>query len=150
MKNWSMSKIVLVELQLLTLPSQKNVVTSWLSPENMKLAKCQCNPNFWIQATFLQQSAEWGLREIQGSFPRLKDRLLFSESLENQKVFFNLITMLLKDACYRAPRTAHTPGTQQKSCPWELTHTRALPHVGGSSYRAAWRIREQCPWKHTT
>jgi len=43
----------------------------------------------------LRQCAEWGMRAIQGSFPRLKDKLLFSESLENRKVFLNLITMLL-------------------------------------------------------
>jgi hypothetical protein len=47
------------------------------------------------QATSLRQCAEWGMRAIQGSFPRLKDKLLFSESLENRKVFLNLITMLL-------------------------------------------------------
>ncbi len=29
------------------------------------------------QATFLQQSAEWGMRALQGSFPRLKDRIIF-------------------------------------------------------------------------
>jgi len=47
------------------------------------------------QATSLQQCAEWGMRAIQGSYPRLKDKLLFSESIENRKVFLNLITMLL-------------------------------------------------------
>jgi uncharacterized membrane protein YkvI len=35
------------------------------------------------------------MRAIQGSYPRLKDKLLFSESVENRKVFLNLITMLL-------------------------------------------------------
>jgi hypothetical protein len=35
------------------------------------------------------------MRAIQGSFPRLKDKLLFSESIKNRKVFLNLITMLL-------------------------------------------------------
>ncbi len=47
------------------------------------------------QATSLRQSAEWGMRAIQGSYPRLKDQLLFSEMTENQKVVFHLITMLL-------------------------------------------------------
>jgi hypothetical protein len=47
------------------------------------------------QATSLRQCAEWGMRAIQGSYPRLKDKLLFSESIENRKVFLNLITMLL-------------------------------------------------------
>jgi hypothetical protein len=36
------------------------------------------------------------MRAIQGSYPRLKDKLLFSESIENRKVFLNLITMLLQ------------------------------------------------------
>jgi hypothetical protein len=47
------------------------------------------------QATSLRQSAEWGMRAIQGSFPRLKDRLLFSEKKENRQVLLHLITMLL-------------------------------------------------------
>jgi hypothetical protein len=53
------------------------------------------------QATSLRQCAEWGMRAIQGSFPRLKDKLLFSESLENRKVFLNLITMLLNFRTHR-------------------------------------------------
>ena len=48
-----------------------------------------------VQATSLRQSAEWGMRTIQGCFPRLNDRLLFSESLETHKVFLHLIAMLL-------------------------------------------------------
>ncbi len=36
------------------------------------------------------------MRAIQGSFPRLKDRLLFSENMADRKVFLNLIPMLLK------------------------------------------------------
>ncbi len=34
-------------------------------------------------ATSLQKLAEWGMRAIQGSYPHLKDRLLFSELIEN-------------------------------------------------------------------
>jgi hypothetical protein len=47
------------------------------------------------QATSLRQSAEWGMRVVQGSFPRLKDRLLFSENIADRKVFLHLIPMLL-------------------------------------------------------
>jgi hypothetical protein len=35
-----------------------------------------------MQATSLCQSAKWGMRAIQGSFPRLKDRLIFSEDVD--------------------------------------------------------------------
>jgi hypothetical protein len=45
--------------------------------------------------TSLRQSAEWGMRAVQGSFPRLKDRLLFSENMADHKVFLHLILMLL-------------------------------------------------------
>ena len=48
-----------------------------------------------IQATSLRQSAEWGMRAIQGSFPRLKDRMIFSENMEHRKLFLHLIAMLL-------------------------------------------------------
>jgi hypothetical protein len=48
-----------------------------------------------IKATSLRQSAEWGMRASQGRFPRLYDRLLFSESIEHHKVFLHLIAMLL-------------------------------------------------------
>jgi len=48
-----------------------------------------------IQANSSRQSAEWELRAIQGSFPRLKDTLLFSEEMTDRKVLLNLIPMLL-------------------------------------------------------
>jgi hypothetical protein len=35
------------------------------------------------------------MRAIKGSFPRLKDRMIFSENMEQQKVFVHLIAMLL-------------------------------------------------------
>jgi len=35
------------------------------------------------------------MRAIQGSFPRLKDRMLFSERLEDRKVFLYMISMFL-------------------------------------------------------
>ena len=47
------------------------------------------------QATSLRQSAEWGMRAIQGSFPRLKDKILFSQTIADRNVFLHLIPMLL-------------------------------------------------------
>ncbi len=49
----------------------------------------------WRQATSLRQSAEWGMRAIQGIFPRLKDKLLFSQTIADRNVFLHLIPMLL-------------------------------------------------------
>jgi hypothetical protein len=46
------------------------------------------------QATFLCQSAEWGMRALHGSFPRLMDKLFYSEDMTDQKVFLFLIPML--------------------------------------------------------
>jgi hypothetical protein len=40
-----------------------------------------------VQATSLRQSAEWGMRALQGSFPRLKDRITFSDDIADRKVF---------------------------------------------------------------
>jgi hypothetical protein len=34
------------------------------------------------QATSLRQSAEWGMRAIEGSFPRLKDKLFYRTPLK--------------------------------------------------------------------
>jgi hypothetical protein len=43
------------------------------------------------QATFLCQSAEWGMRAPQGSFPRLKDCIIYFDDMADGKVFLNLI-----------------------------------------------------------
>jgi hypothetical protein len=48
-----------------------------------------------IQATSLCQSAKCGMRAIQPSFPHLKDQMIFSKNMEQQKVFLHLIAMLL-------------------------------------------------------
>lgn len=53
------------------------------------------------QATSLRQSAEWGMRGVEGSFPRLKDKLLFSQRMEDRKVFLYLIPMLLNFQTHR-------------------------------------------------
>ena len=60
-----------------------------------KLGETPAESTLRRQATSLRQSAEWGMRAIQGSFPRLKDKMLFSERMEDRKVFLNMISMLL-------------------------------------------------------
>jgi hypothetical protein len=47
-----------------------------------------------VHATSLCQAAEWGMRALQGSFPRLKDRITFSDEASDRKVFLNLIPMI--------------------------------------------------------
>jgi DDE superfamily endonuclease len=46
------------------------------------------------QATSLRQAAEWGMRAIQSSFPRLKDRIMYEESGVERRVFLSLVTLL--------------------------------------------------------
>ena len=46
------------------------------------------------QATSLRQSAEWGMRGLQGSFPRLKEKITYSEDFRDRKLFLSLIPML--------------------------------------------------------
>jgi hypothetical protein len=45
------------------------------------------------QATSLRQATEWGMRAIQGSFPRLKDRIHYETNGE-RKVFLQLLPLL--------------------------------------------------------
>jgi DDE superfamily endonuclease len=45
------------------------------------------------QATALRQLAEWGMRDLQGSFPPLKDRLLYEERGE-QWIILEMIVLL--------------------------------------------------------
>jgi len=43
----------------------------------------------------MRQAVEWGMRAIQGSFPRLKDRFLFSDDRQDRRIFLHLVSMLL-------------------------------------------------------
>ena len=45
------------------------------------------------QATSCQQAAEWGMRGLQGSFPRLKDRIIYEENGE-RAIILKFITLL--------------------------------------------------------
>jgi DDE superfamily endonuclease len=63
------------------------------SSENVLRAQ---NPEQVLQqqeATSLRQAAEWGMRAIQGSFPRLKDRIHYETNGE-RKVFLQLLPLL--------------------------------------------------------
>ena len=44
-------------------------------------------------ATSMRQSAEWGMRALQSSFPRLKDRFVYEEQGE-RKVMLRMILLL--------------------------------------------------------
>ncbi len=46
------------------------------------------------QATSFHQSAKWGMRAVEGSFPRLKDKLLILDTIEDRKNYLHAITML--------------------------------------------------------
>jgi len=61
----------------------------------MKVGESPAQRTIRQQATSLRQSAEWGMRSIQGSFPRLKDKLLFSQEMADRKAFLHMISMLL-------------------------------------------------------
>ena len=45
------------------------------------------------QAMSCQQAAEWGMRGLQGSFPRLKDHIIYEENGE-QAIILKFITLL--------------------------------------------------------
>ena len=45
------------------------------------------------EATSMRQSAEWGMRAIQSSFPRLKDRFIYEEYGE-RKIIFKFMLLL--------------------------------------------------------
>ena len=45
------------------------------------------------QATSCQQAAEWGMRGLQGSFPRLKDRIIYEKNGE-RAIILKFITLL--------------------------------------------------------
>ena len=45
------------------------------------------------QSTSCQQAAEWGMRGLQGSFPRLKDHIIYEENGE-RAIILKFITLL--------------------------------------------------------
>jgi len=45
------------------------------------------------EATSMRQSAEWRMQSFQGSFPRIKDRILYEERGE-QKLILQILILL--------------------------------------------------------
>ncbi len=45
------------------------------------------------QATSAQQASEWGMRALQGSFPRLKDRFVYEERGERKSVLHTIVLL---------------------------------------------------------
>ena len=46
-----------------------------------------------IAATSMRQSAEWGMRAVQSSFPRLKDRFNYEERGERKRVLMSIFLL---------------------------------------------------------
>jgi hypothetical protein len=46
-----------------------------------------------LEATSMRQAAEWGMRAVQSSFPRLKDRFLYEEDGERQRVLHSMFLL---------------------------------------------------------
>ena len=63
-------------------------------PLNASIREHQIN----TQATSVRQSAEWGMRAFQGSFPRIKDRMIYEERGE-RKLILKFVVLLYN---YRA------------------------------------------------
>jgi hypothetical protein len=57
-----------------------------------KLDNAQIQQN--VQATSLRQTAEWGMRALQGSFPWLKDKIAFTDDHTDCKLFLSIIPLL--------------------------------------------------------
>lgn len=55
------------------------LIKSAQSPENPE------DERFCEQATSMRQSAEWGMRLLQSSFPRMKDRMIIKDTIETRK-----------------------------------------------------------------
>jgi DDE superfamily endonuclease len=58
-----------------------------------RLGNIRESENRFRDATSVRQMAEWGMRGLQGSFPRLKDRLIYEERGE-RKIILHLIVLL--------------------------------------------------------
>jgi hypothetical protein len=46
-----------------------------------------------LEATSMRQAAEWGMRAVQASFPRLKDRFIYEEDGERQRVLHSMFLL---------------------------------------------------------
>lgn len=63
------------------------------SSENLTRAKTPLEVIQMQEATSLRQAAEWGMRAIQGSFPRLKDKIRYEENGE-RRIMLSLVVLI--------------------------------------------------------
>ncbi len=61
-----------------------------LNAEGATRGECERVASIQMQATSMRQSAEWGMRAVQSSFPRLKDRILYEERGERKLLLLSL------------------------------------------------------------
>ena len=60
-----------------------------------KLSFCKNADEFMMltEATSMQQAAEWGMHALQGSFPRLKCRIVYEEKGERQLILESIVLL---------------------------------------------------------
>ena len=63
------------------------------SSQNVNTAKSALELAEMNQATSLRQTAEWGMRQVQGAFPRLTDKIKFERNGEH-KIYLLLACLL--------------------------------------------------------
>lgn len=56
-------------------------------------AEIEQNVRIQLEATSMRQAAEWGMRAVQSSFPRLKDRFVYEENGERQRVLHSMFLL---------------------------------------------------------
>ena len=64
-----------------------------LMTQNVKTAKNALELAEMNQATSLRQTAEWGMRQVQGAFPRLTDKIKFERNGE-RRIYLMLACLL--------------------------------------------------------
>ena len=68
------------------------------SSDDLTKARSPYEREVMTQATSLQQAAEWGMRALQGAFPRLKDHITYEENGE-RSVILQLLPLLYNLRC---------------------------------------------------
>jgi hypothetical protein len=61
-------------------------------------------------ATKLRQSAEWGMRAFQGSFPHVKDQFIFSHDPRDRQLVFafdSIAFLFLNKLCWDEPTSVN-------------------------------------------
>jgi hypothetical protein len=81
--------------------------------------------NIQKQATSVRQLSEWGMRALQASFPRLKDRLIYEDRGE-RRLIMNLIVLLYN---FRASVVGLNQ-IQSSFMPWLQRSANGHMHVG--------------------